>query len=1806
MEIIQQGDNASSLAMCDELGKLGSRDPHSRKTRTHIYQTAGADQNFGSDLPDYRPYSGVGLATMIRIAETTVGGEQLAPSTSVPERAKLLQLQLTARGGSSGPLVPSACPRAFVQPDHVRVPRPMVRAPECLSCAVLSADVFYVAGRPYLHDRLRATASLLYSDRVPYTPMSLLMVQAAGHLSPLPENLVPHGIINFGQWKLRRHRGLRTKASCSGSHGSWTRTDDMETKDVGDAPIRKGAPSLEPKPNAPPAKRPTAGKGGKPAAKPKKPIQQKGRGGSGKKNAQVAKSLAKTTQEVQAAVDVVHDEAAGVADLLEEALAPVRGQVEDLRGALDRLTHKKEAQRLWPEDMDFVSSDPIETRGLPIYSTAGWLWPAGPRPDGTRLEAFARWVGLVPRVLEHLPSALPGPYVGPLECFVGVAQVVRDAWLGTFPMFMGGGSLAWKPSNDLGQALLAVAIATSFAATMYDTGGAAAIERAADAAGAVVAQYPQSASALSALVFLPILASLEVAFWPFQEIIEEIACHLYRPLRYSVILYESCGRIAAGLDPLFSLWMVAQHVGWMLLPIWLSIPAHAVWNRLFASSVRVYEIVELRMNYVPDARPEDDEALTDRRFHDMRAAEAMVPADLVRALVTTGQRAYITAFGVSYRIFDWTVSRHMDVLPEVLVHSMSPKVQALATTDVSVLRARLENSVRANDQLNYDRYELTASSALVATIEIASQLLSARAANLRVELGVPDYAPALTRGCLYGFDATEMQVPVAPNAAFTVTFNKRIESPVRRRPMAAQVFATPDAVPCRPDVDSPHLALRAVFKRISRAKPGNRGVLSRTKLRRLKRFTERFCEKRLKPLPAGMRLVGEEAVLQWLDERDYPATKKDEVWRDYFRRGTRRRHGNKGFVKREDLPGAENGYTKEARWIIARYNEFLARFGPMSVAILHALSEQCHEVVKNMRPSERIKYLIGIAYAADRVPWKSDATSAETAHVPEVLEATVFVIYRHMLMNNPDALKEFETLIRPELVGDLKLVCKWFVAVVESIKRSGEADTSLGHACYFIPATRFLVHERAVANDSPWEPYHTKFFVEEGDDMAGYLPPALIPNAADWASVGCDNTMEICAHEGYIGLCKFYASPTDMIPILNPSLFLAHLAWTPEDTVRPSRAEMLLFLKALSALYETPQAPVVAPIAHTLLVRLRDQAKSVDAYLQRERMLNAYDRKTIREAMDLRLWEEPRPTITIASRVAVEELYGVAVDEQLYYERTVPHLPPQSVYPALASAPPLWRQYFNDHHRTAFDPDFTPGRPITGFPYAEFRGRLEVPLFLGSVAGVTWHNSSPGAGSDGPLRNNVETTCDKAEDYEAEAGYGRQGSSFQSGEKARTGTPCRVNKVLAHRTGARWLSAAAGWVSPPRVAGHRAPIGRGAAHAQGNVETATTFPGRGTDGRKRTDVSRTGAARHALPHHHGQIGSYGDARVRQPHGPGYGRHRTWRRRSNRPAHRTIRLRGIVHEGPGQSVQYVRDTSLSSNLAAGADAALADRSGWTVRDGDGDGWISHGVTLHREQQFSQILLHRWCIHRQCRARLGHIGHRHQRRDQSWSAVHIGADRGLDSRTNCRVGDKDPQHFPGYQRGRDPICSSGQRPYPVGCHVLPEPDRGSTRRGTCSPSSCASERVVRSKLAPHGRRIPGLGVVHVHELQLYYGLCRDRAVCRGGSDLRIRDRRVLGVHGADINPYVAGRPIYRVGRGGRRACLNRRSAPSLNPRSGRLEPPYGTRCRCCDDAQRLGFENCRRHWRLRWEDGQVCHTADQRRVGLSGHLGTHDMV
>lgn len=337
-------------------------------------------------------------------------------------------------------------------------------------------------------------------------------------------------------------------------------------------------------------------------------------------------------------------------------------------------------------------------------------------------------------------------------------------------------------------------------------------------------------------------------------------------------------------------------------------------------------------------------------------------------------------------------------------------------------------------------------------------------------------------------------------------------------------------------------------------------------LKSLSSFVDNFLNK-------NVNVAQQMSFDDWLSRTSYNEARKQELKVAYFelRGGFPTRwqcRKCKSFCKTESYP-----LYKHTRTINSRTDAFKVFSGPLFKAIEDEVYK-LPEFIKHVPVPDRPDCIRNLRRAG-RHYYQTDFTAFESHFTPSVMEALELRLYRYCLKWSPAAAR----LVCDVLSGlNIMSTRTGVTASVQGRRMSGDMCTSLGNGFSNLMLAKYLA---ARQGKELWG-------YVEGDD--GLFATEAVLTTEMYYELGFTIKIEEVDDPCKASFCGMIFSDSGEI-VRDPIEFLATFGWTSSFIgAGPKIMNGLLRAKALSAVYETPQCPIVGALARVALTATRGYA----------------------------------------------------------------------------------------------------------------------------------------------------------------------------------------------------------------------------------------------------------------------------------------------------------------------------------------------------------------------------------------------------------------------------------------------------------------------------------------------------------------------------------------------------------------------------------------------------------------------------------------
>lgn len=457
----------------------------------------------------------------------------------------------------------------------------------------------------------------------------------------------------------------------------------------------------------------------------------------------------------------------------------------------------------------------------------------------------------------------------------------------------------------------------------------------------------------------------------------------------------------------------------------------------------------------------------------------------------------------------------------------------------------------------------------------------------------------------------------------------------------------------------------------------------------VKYFTRSFCEQHFKRLE-----LGDVDYTEWIANTPYSKARKDQLtatWLNHENQDPRvvpKGDQVESFIKFEFYPE-----FKAPRVINARSDYFKNYSGPL----FDAIGKQVFELpffIKTVAVVERPDDIMqGIWDLVSKI-LNCDASAYESHFIDEILESLEFELYDYMTESVPEYAQKM-SVIKEVLKGDQKLCFKNIIAQIHATRMSGEMNTSLGNGFSTLILNLFFAWLRNV---------EVKLRAEGDDNLSAWQVEDLAPTAEDWKELGWIMKVEEPKDACRASFCGNVFTPNDRIVVTDPRATLAKFGWVDKKYIQASEQLLMQLLRAkgLSLVHQYNGCPILSRLGRKIVeltnhIRIR---KSVVNNME------LYKRELFNQYLSTPMPDEIIPPGD--TRLLVEELYNISVEDQLAIEAALEHLSLYTCVELHFIAPPIWSRTFDQYTC-----------PIGETWYSPFEDRERLRAFILSFGGTT-------------------------------------------------------------------------------------------------------------------------------------------------------------------------------------------------------------------------------------------------------------------------------------------------------------------------------------------------------------------------------------------------------------------------------------------------------------------------------------------------------
>jgi len=469
------------------------------------------------------------------------------------------------------------------------------------------------------------------------------------------------------------------------------------------------------------------------------------------------------------------------------------------------------------------------------------------------------------------------------------------------------------------------------------------------------------------------------------------------------------------------------------------------------------------------------------------------------------------------------------------------------------------------------------------------------------------------------------------------------------------------ATPPRPDPGHTPSYIGGALKRIGFEPP----AMNRRDKRKFASFVKFYCRKNLQPLTD----TDVPTVPQWLNKTDYTTARRQELLREWNKYSKNPKskilRRVKSFIKDETYPS-----YKYPRLINSRVDVAKCLFGPLCWAVSKRVFA-LPQFIKNIPVSQRPEALRQRIYVPDGEYNATDYTSFESHFTKERMTLTTKTLFSHMTSKCSQYLKDIAALMFRTLSSNNLIINKMVSFLIEAKRCSGEMDTSLSNGFTNSMNIEYIAWK---------ENKGVHYFVEGDDGIARWEGKA--PSQKAFEDLGWVIKIETSKDLADLSFCGQVCDIDDLVVVTDVAEQLARVGWTNSRYVNSNMKTRLQLLRAkgYSLVFQYAGCPILETLGRRIL-------QLTDGIEIEQRIINnheAYHRDVLTSA--IREHKKIRTPIKTNTRLLVERLYNINVDEQVRVEKTIDQMQ-FGLHPIPLETPDSWRHYYETYSSTIKDRD---------------------------------------------------------------------------------------------------------------------------------------------------------------------------------------------------------------------------------------------------------------------------------------------------------------------------------------------------------------------------------------------------------------------------------------------------------------------------------------------------------------------------------------
>lgn len=485
------------------------------------------------------------------------------------------------------------------------------------------------------------------------------------------------------------------------------------------------------------------------------------------------------------------------------------------------------------------------------------------------------------------------------------------------------------------------------------------------------------------------------------------------------------------------------------------------------------------------------------------------------------------------------------------------------------------------------------------------------------------------RRVAYGYRAAEVLPRVAPTKRGKVQLR---EGPAVRRKRSRNFINLPDVpeipgvAPLSADRYDQDTTVQGAYKRYARDVP----PLNPERKERFRQYVRGYLRETFTPLREIMDYH------EWLESESYPKSRREQITREWLQWsgragplpgpvGSESYELYKRLLSRVKAFGKLEPYPeyKHVRHINARCDLAKGAFGPLVKSMEREVYSKDHHFIKHVSMPDRPALIRALKQAGCQYV-ATDHTAFEAHFTVELMEIVEFELVVYLLGQVPAVAR-----LLCEVEGgmnDIQMRGNGYRMLIDGIRCSGDMWTSLFNGFGNLMSFGFACQELG----SKFDGY------VEGDDGI-FAVSGEVPSPELMKDLGFEVKMEVHSNPEEASFCGLILAGDQIIR--DPIKFLQKFGWTSSYLdAGPKMMRKLALAKSLSALYETPDCPIVSAAARFVY----DRTKGVKPVWESGRY------RTVP-----RDFRPPKTEVSTQTRVLFAKLYKVSPEAQVAIEEKI-------------------------------------------------------------------------------------------------------------------------------------------------------------------------------------------------------------------------------------------------------------------------------------------------------------------------------------------------------------------------------------------------------------------------------------------------------------------------------------------------------------------------------------------------------------------------